>query len=164
MICTDTVELNGLARYLYGATTASNDPYCLLEGGDMDNGYNPIRWNCLDQGCYMHKCHPRIEIFADCFPEKIAMSDIDGVVEINGHFLFMEWKGDGGKLSTGQHILLQRLTTLSDKVVAYVVYGDSQTMQVHKVTRYYRGNSKDYDMQLEQLMEQFRNWGKWVKR
>ena len=130
----------------------------------MDNGYNPIRWDCLEQGCYMHKCHPRIEVFADCFPNKIAMSDIDGVVEINGNFLFMEWKGDGGKVSTGQHILLQRLTQLSDKVVAYVVYGDSQTMQVHQVTRYYKGNSRDYDMQLEQLKEQFRNWGQWVKR
>jgi len=92
------------------------------------------------------------------------MSDIDGVVEINGHFLFMEWKGDGGKVSTGQHILLQRLTQLSNKVLAYVVYGNSQTMQVHKVTRYYKGASKDYDMQLDQLMKQFKDWGEWVKR
>ena len=32
MICTDTVGLNGLARILYRATTASNDPYCLKKG------------------------------------------------------------------------------------------------------------------------------------
>jgi len=162
MICTDTVELNGLARYLYGATTASNDPYCLLEGGDMNNGYNPIRWDCLDQGCYMHKCHPRIEIFADCFPEKIAMSDIDGVVEISGYFLFMEWKGRGGKLTEGQKMLIERLTALSPKVVFYLVYGDSQTMEVTKFQRYYKDKVVDYEAGLDELENQFKDWVDYV--
>jgi hypothetical protein len=48
------------------------------------NGYNPMRWNCEKDGCFNVKCRPKIEQFADCFPGRIAVSDIDGIVEING--------------------------------------------------------------------------------
>tara|TARA_A100000171_G_scaffold5149_1_gene4267 strand:- start:4502 stop:4915 length:414 start_codon:yes stop_codon:yes gene_type:complete len=121
-------------------------------------GHNPIRWLCKQNGCYLTKCHPKIEEFAGCFPGKTAMSDIDGVIEINGYFMFMEWKGDGGRLHLGQEILLQQLTRVSDKIVAYVLYGNSVTMEVQMMTRIYGGRSETYRVSLEQVKDLFRKW------
>ena len=55
-------------------------------------GYNPLRWNCDDRGCYNVKHRPKIEFFAGALPGKIAMTDVDATTEVNGHFLFLEWK------------------------------------------------------------------------
>lgn len=63
-----------------------------------DNGYNPMQWNCERQGCFNVKKRPKIEMFADCLPRKISFSDIDGIVEINGNLLLLEWK-DHQKIS-----------------------------------------------------------------
>ena len=35
-------------------------------------GYNPLRWNCDDRGCYNVKHRPKIEFFAGALPGKIA--------------------------------------------------------------------------------------------
>ena len=129
----------------------------------MDNGYNPIRWRCQSNGCYLTECHPKIEVFADCFPNRIAMSDIDGVVEINGHFIFMEWKGHGGKLTDGQKTLINRMTALSEKVIFFVVYGDSKTMEVTEFYRYHKDKRYHYKAGLDVLKEHFEIWAKAVK-
>ena len=126
-------------------------------------GHNPIRWSCNKKGCYLIECHPKIEEFSDCFPGKAAMSDIDGVVEINGYFMFMEWKHEGGHLHRGQEILLQQLTRVSDKIVAYVLYGNSVTMEVQMMTRIYGGRSETYRVNLEQVKDLFRKWTRMAK-
>lgn len=91
------------------------------------------------------------------------MSDIDGVVEINGYFIFMEWKHEGGYLHKGQEILLQQLTRVSDKIVAYVLYGNSVTMEVTKMTRVYAGKSETYTANLEQVKSLFSKWARMAK-
>jgi hypothetical protein len=57
-------------------------------------GHNPIRWDCRN-GCFNELMRPKIEAFAECFPRNIGMMDIDGTVELNGHFLFLEFKTSG---------------------------------------------------------------------
>jgi len=57
-----------------------------------NNGHNPMRWDCQKQGCFNKKKRPRIEMFAECLPGKIAVGDVDGLVEIKGNFLFLEFK------------------------------------------------------------------------
>lgn len=100
-----------------------------------DDGYNPLNWNCHKEGrCYNIALRPKIEVFADCFPKKIAMSDIDGMVEINGHFLALEWKTSGAKMPTGQRIMFERFTQNSDKDIVIEVRGNAETMEVF----YYR--------------------------
>lgn len=94
-----------------------------------------LRWNCLTQGCFRGLC-PRLGEFDECFPGRIGMSDVDGVVEVGGRLLFLEWKSPGGALTTGQRILFERLTSISTdpcRVVVIVAFGDPATMEVEHV-------------------------------
>lgn len=105
------------------------------------SGYNPLRWDCDKSGCYNKILRPRIEEFACCFPGKIGMSDIDGCVEIAGKFLFLEWKGQGGRLSTGQRIMFERITTLSRKITVIVVVGHPRDMIIDSVQVFHGGKA-----------------------
>lgn len=98
------------------------------------NGYNPMRWNCDSDGCYNLKCRPKIEVFHGCFKGKISMGDVDGIVEINGHILIMEWKSRPGTLPTGQRLLLSRITKISPLITAIIVVGDPEEMRVESVS------------------------------
>ncbi len=91
-----------------------------------------LRWNCDDKGCFRSLC-PKLGVFDICFGGRIGMSDIDGVVEINGRFLFLEWKSKGGHLGTGQRIMFERMTALSPKMTAIVVCGEPVSMTVESV-------------------------------
>ena len=52
----------------------------------------------------------------DCFPGKIRLTDIDGCVEINGRILWLEFKGPGSHLPSGQKIMFDRLLLLNEVV------------------------------------------------
>ena len=43
----------------------------------MSNGYNPMKWDCGTRGCFNAIRRPKIEVFAEVLPGRIAMSDID---------------------------------------------------------------------------------------
>lgn len=97
---------------------------------DRPAGYNPLRWDCNARGkCYNDIFRPKIENFSECFFGKIAMSDIDAAVEVNGNFLFVEWKSNGGALTVGQRIFFERLTR-NPGIFVYVVRGDAETMRI----------------------------------
>ena len=78
---------------------------------------------------------------APCFPGKIYPTDVDGIVEIGGSFLMIEWKdtrrtragagdwrgGDFPVPQKGQLLTLQALSRLRDFTVL-VIYGDGATM------------------------------------
>jgi hypothetical protein len=68
---------------------------------------------------------------ADMMPGKMGVSDIDGVVERNGHFLFMESKNEREPLSVGQRIMLVELAKLNpERVRVVIVYGDRTTGEI----------------------------------
>ena len=92
-------------------------------------GYNPLRWDCAAQGCFNLKRRPKIELFADCFPGRINFGDVDGIVEIGGNALLMEWKSEPRELPTGQRLLYERLSR-GGKISVIVVVGDAETMLV----------------------------------
>lgn len=52
----------------------------------------------------------RTERFNHCFPRGISLGDIDSFCEINGHFLFIEWKVGDQALNYGQSLALVRLS------------------------------------------------------
>jgi hypothetical protein len=56
--------------------------------------------------------------------KKAIPSNIDGVLERNGYFLFMEWKREGEHTSLGQSILLHQLAKLP-RVFVICVHGHS---------------------------------------
>ena len=93
-----------------------------------DNGHNPMHWDCRTQGCFNVKKRPKIEVFADCLPGKMAFTDVDAVTEISGNFLYLEWK-DHQELSVGQRVLFERLTALCPATVM-IVEGDAEQMTV----------------------------------
>jgi hypothetical protein len=58
-------------------------------------------------------------ILDGCFGGKISPSDIDGHVERNGHFLYLEAKGATAVLKRGQEIAIQN--RVRDGISTYVV-------------------------------------------
>jgi hypothetical protein len=51
----------------------------------------------------------RTERFNDCFPRGISLGDLDSFVEINRHFLMIEWKVGDQQLGHGQSLAFNRL-------------------------------------------------------
>ena len=92
-------------------------------------GYNPLRWDCAAQGCFNLKRRPKIELFADCFPGRISFGDVDGIVEISGNALLLEWKSEPRELPTGPRLLYERLSR-SGLFSVMLVVGDAETMLV----------------------------------
>lgn len=128
-------------------------------------GYNPLRWDCAERGCYNVKHRPKIEFFAGALPGKIALTDIDASCEVNGHFLFLEWKsGEPRDLPTGQRIYAQRLTDISPRFVYVVVCGDAETMEVRHVRLVWKGLIHPWqECDLEGLFERIQIWARRVK-
>lgn len=63
-------------------------------------------------------------ILDGCFGQtRIKPTDIDGMVERNGNFLFLETKAPGAALPQGQEIALKQLVR-SDGDVVMVVWGE----------------------------------------
>lgn len=60
---------------------------------------------------------------------KVYPTDIDGMLERNGHFLFMEWKRPGVKIPQGQDIAYKKLAALPNMKVLYI-WGSYDTWQI----------------------------------
>lgn len=136
---------------------------------DTTDKSNPLRWDCDKRGCFNVKKRPKIELFAECFPGNIMMSDIDGETEINGKWLRIEWKEDGAPLTNGQRINYRKLTQQTETVV-YIVHGDAETMEITNFDCFYNGKLEEglYDPGkqetcLEQLKAEFVRWAEWAK-
>jgi len=118
-----------------------------------------LRWECKHQGCFNIKKRPKIEVFDDCFLYGCAFGDVDGLVERNGNFLFLEWKPPGGAVSRGQQILHEQLTTLSPKITVLVVFGDPEAMTVNYIKSVHGGiMSEAKETDLEHVKTMIMDW------
>ena len=133
----------------------------------LANGYNPLRWDCVRRGCFNLKRRPKIEVFADCFPGRINFGDVDGIVEINGNALLLEWKSEAHELPTGQRILYERLTQ-SGLCSAMLVVGDAEAMIAVATSIFDRGirypahGYEPADLQL--IKHRLAAWSRWAAR
>ncbi|MBR9682369.1 MAG: hypothetical protein GOV02_01720 [Candidatus Aenigmarchaeota archaeon] len=84
-----------------------------------------IRHNCESSGCYIKKQTPDWGFLDNSFSGKIKISDMDGMVEANGHLLILEWKREGVAISDGQRIMFEKITTNS-RITVYVIFGDPE--------------------------------------
>lgn len=98
-----------------------------------------LTWDCDRQGCYHEKMCPKLGVFDECLPPKMGMSDVDGIVEINGRFLLVEWKSFQGDIPAGQRIMFQRLTEIDKAITVLVVVGDPQLMTVQGYRKIWGG-------------------------
>lgn len=129
----------------------------------MDNGNNPMRYNCERQGCFNVMRRPKIEEFADCFPGRIAMGDVDGIVEINSRGLLLEWKSNDAPLKLGQKIMYERLTQ-SRILSVIVVHGNAQTMQIFQYAWFADGNLQHpVRATLQDVKNAMREWAMWAQ-
>lgn len=117
-----------------------------------------LRWNCSDKGCFRQIC-PRLGAFDECFPGRIGMSDVDGIVEIAGRFLLLEWKAQGGSVQTGQRIMFERLTALSHKMTVIVVAGHPREMLIESVQVFHGGKAQAAETtDFEGLKARVKSW------
>ena len=122
---------------------------------------NPLRWDCATRGCFNVKKRPKIEVFAECFPGNIQMGDVDGIVEINGQVLMLEWK-EHEPISTGQRIMYRRMTE-SPACHVIVVIGNPETMVVEKYTYFRDGAMAEWFFGgLDDLKELIRSWARFA--
>lgn len=125
-------------------------------------GYNPLRWDCKKRGCFNIKRRPKIEVFADCFPGNINFGDVDGIVEINGKALFLEWKTNLNELPLGQKIMYQRLTE-TRLLTVFCVVGNAETMEISHYSNFVGGNFHRYKtIDLDGLKERIKLWVDWA--
>jgi hypothetical protein len=67
-----------------------------------------FRYSCVDRGCY-HNSLPDWSWMRGLFPRNIRPTDVDGMVEVNGYFLFIEQKGAHAHFTEGQRLAFRRL-------------------------------------------------------
>ena len=108
-----------------------------------------MRWNCDNQGCFNVKKRIKLGEFDECFPRGAGMGDVDGVVEIGGHFLLHEWKDpsllpngwetkDMRQRASGQTYMFNRMAK-DDKWTVVVIYGDAETMEIVAIEVFAKG-------------------------
>jgi hypothetical protein len=117
-----------------------------------------MRWNCEKQGCFNKKKRPKIEVFADCFPGRISFGDVDGIVEIAGRFLMLEWKPGTGPISRGQSIMYEKITR-DKKWMVIVVAGDAEAMEIEAASCFKGGRFFEWQhCTLDGLKELIKDW------
>ena len=118
-----------------------------------------MRWDCSPDkdGCYRRLGQPDLTVLDECFPGRIAMTDVDGLVEINGRFLFIEWKRRGD-VPAGQKIMFERLTKHPEFTVL-VILGDPASMTVERYDVFRNGRRRGWrDCDMRGLKHHIRAW------
>jgi hypothetical protein len=92
--------------------------------------------------------------YNECFaPTRIRITDVDGLVERNGHFLLVETKGNGVPIPTGQQILFNHL--IEDKRWhVLIVWGETDSPTQFQLW----GKPAIYAADVAILKNVFRRW------
>jgi hypothetical protein len=127
------------------------------------NGFRPMQWDCAASGCFNATHRLDFGHFYDCLPGRISFSDVDATVEVNGCFLFLEFKSAKGDLPTGQRIYFERLTALSPRIYVMVVAADLATMTCFAVRCIWQGRVGAWvDATLHSLRAAIKAWSNWA--
>lgn len=128
-----------------------------------DFGSNPMRHDCKQgERCFNRVCRPKIDVFAECFPGRVNFGDVDGLLELDGHLLLLEWKSYGLRVPTGQRLMHDALIAAGHTVV--VVEGDAETMVVRAFFwRHGRRTETLNDASLDLLKTFFSWWAEFVR-
>ena len=94
----------------------------------------------------------------------IAFSDIDGIVELGGNFLILEWKAYVGVIPLGQDIMFKRMANTGCFSI-FVICGDAETMIVSAIKVYHGQQIRNWEkIDLQGLMEKIKRWGAWAEK
>lgn len=92
--------------------------------------HSSFRYKCTNSGCYIQNL-PSWDYLDGSFPRGIIPTDIDGMVEVNGHFLFIEQKGPGAAPNTGQSAAFRALSMLPNVKVAIIRPGANTELELN---------------------------------
>lgn len=126
-------------------------------------GHNPLRWDCEQRGCFNKLKRPKIECFADLWPGRASMGDVDGIVEIAGQVLMLEWKSHTDAIPRGQQLMYERITRGCAPAVVCVA-GDAErmTVQAHKV--FWQGAESPWiASDMDSLRARMSKWRRWAQ-
>lgn len=99
-----------------------------------------MKWKCAEDGCFNDLKRPALGLLDSSLPGSVGFTDVDGMVELNGSFLMLEFKGPGVPLPTGQQIMFRRLTRGGRRNCVFVVEGDAHRMDF-TVIKAFRGGA-----------------------
>ena len=129
------------------------------------NGFNPMRWDCQKTGCFNVKKRPKIEHFCECFPGSISFSDLDGVVEINGRFLMLEWKEEPKDIPTGQRIMFGWWVRAPDRMFTVLcLAGNAETMEITHAMHFLGPNSRWKPREFHWAWTFCKRWADWAQQ
>ena len=97
-----------------------------------------------------------------CFKgTKIRVSDIDGVVERNGHVLFIEAKPPGKSVSIGQNLMFRELAANGHTVL--IIWGETNKPEQAMVWRHHEPTPRKKVAATEEaIQEVVRKWFVWA--
>lgn len=122
---------------------------------------NKLRHDCKRDGCY-HDQLPDWSDINECFPRSIYPTDIDGMVEINGHILFIEQKSVGASLTKGQ---IRAFLALSKKPNVTVIAIRPGAQYEMEALFYRRGSGSGWQpMYRSDLLQWFKSWSETADR
>lgn len=100
---------------------------------------------------------------APLLPGKVSPSDLDSVLERNGHFLIHEYKPKGAGIGMGQRIMLKNLVRGPRTIDVWVVWGDETSVEVGSMDR--NGEIPFVDkMKTEKLAQKTVQWLEWATK
>jgi hypothetical protein len=109
---------------------------------DNANGANPLRWDCQ-------------------LPGRRACGAVEGIAEINGNLLVLEWK-EHRNIPTGQRVLYTRWTANGPATVMLIV-GDARHMTVDEAACIYKGAIGPWRRtDIAGLRQDIRAWAEWA--
>ena len=123
-----------------------------------------LYWDCQNgQNCYKEQVLPNWAIFNECFrPTKIKFTDMDGVVERNGQFLFVEVKQNTKSIPIGQRILFEKLTENAPHITVLLLYAFdvSKKMDIQEYAVFKNGNMTQNwtRTNTQEVIERVRRW------
>lgn len=123
-----------------------------------------LRHSCQTHGCYIKNQTPDWGFADNAFSGRIKIGDIDGIVEVNGHILILEWKGGEAKVPPGQDIMFKKASQHS-YITVFVINGDALTTQATNLIRYFNGNKTDIGpVDNNEIFNRCANWEKWARK
>lgn len=117
-----------------------------------------IRHDCQTGGCYIKRQTPDWGFLDSSFSGRIRVTDIDGAVEVNGHLLLLEWKGEGVPLLRGQEIMFQQITK-ANNITVFLVHGDPVESKPTELAVYWNGIAGKLEKcDKDKLQQRCRDW------
>ena len=86
-----------------------------------------MRWKCQCQGCFLEK-RSDVAALDGCFPAHVGATDLDGIVELGGHFLVIEFKHLGVLVPRGQGLMFERMVA-TGKFTVVIVHARGQDVE-----------------------------------